>query len=168
MKTTTNKDSESVSGLNNSLIFSSKYFTLEELTSSSTASRYNINNQPDEKAIYNLNCLCNLVLDPLRVSINKPIKINSGYRSPQLNKMVGGSLASQHCYGKAADMIISGVPAQKLFDYIIKNPEITFDQVILEFNRWVHISYDPDKLKQRQIKLIASFQNNRIKYQKID
>lgn len=80
-----------------------KYFTLSEFTYSPTALRYHIDNTPSEAQIENIECLCRLVLDPLRRAIRRPIYITSGFRVPRLNQLVGGSKTSAHKDGLAAD-----------------------------------------------------------------
>lgn len=112
-----------------------------ELCASSTADAHNIRNTPPLQEAGNLKALAENVLDPLREWYGKPIYVNSGYRSPQLNRMVGGAPTSQHMKGEAVD-ITAGSKAEnkKLFDYIKSN--LPFDQVIDEKNfSWVHVSY---------------------------
>ena len=73
----------------------SKNFTLEELVYSDTAKRYGLNNTPTPQVIANLKNLCVNVLQPLRDYLGKPIRVTSGYRSPEVNKRVGGAVDSQ-------------------------------------------------------------------------
>lgn len=127
-------------------------FSLHELTKSETALRHNLPNDPDEKAIANLKVLCEQVLQPVRDHYGKGVKVNSGFRHPDVNAAVGGSKTSDHCQGQAADIEIPGVPNHELAEYIAKNYKFT--QVILEFytpgipdSGWVHVSYDPANLK---------------------
>lgn len=80
-----------------------KHFTLSEFTRSATAERYGIKNEPDVVQIQNIECLCGLILDPLREFIGHPIYITSGFRNPRLNRLVGGSITSAHKDGLAAD-----------------------------------------------------------------
>ena len=81
-----------------------KYFTIEELTRSTTAQLRNIDNTPSPQVISNLTALVDNILDPLREAWGKPIRVNSGYRCPKLNSAVGGSATSEHRYGMAADI----------------------------------------------------------------
>jgi zinc D-Ala-D-Ala carboxypeptidase len=127
-------------------------FSLQELTKSETALRHNLPNDPDEKAIANLKVLCEQVLQPVREHYGKGVKVNSGYRHPDVNAAVGGSKTSDHCQGQAADIEIPGVPNHELAEYIAKTYKFT--QVILEFytpgipdSGWVHVSYNPADLK---------------------
>lgn len=122
-----------------------------ELCASTTADAHNIKNTPPLQEAGNLKALAENVLDPLREWYGKPIYVNSGYRSPQLNRMVGGAPTSQHMKGEAAD-ITAGSKAEnrKLFDYIKSN--LPFDQVIDEKDySWVHVSYKRDGSNRKQV-----------------
>ena len=118
----------------------SKNFELDEFTLSQTAIRNGIENSPSNDLIKKLKMLCVNVLQPLRNMLKEPIIITSGYRSEKLNRIIGGSDDSQHCKGEAADIIVPGMQACELFAFILKS-DIKYDQIILEFNRWVHISF---------------------------
>lgn len=147
------------------VVFKSKYFTLEDFTFSQTAERKGIDNTPTEKDIKNLEWLCQKILDPLQSKIKKKITVSSGFRNLELNKEVGStSKSSQHLFGKAADIIVSGMTAQQVFDFIVKKTKLPFDQIIMEFGRWVHISYDRDKTTQRGKKTVATKINGKVKY----
>ena len=80
-----------------------QHFTLSEFTRSDTASKNGIENNPNELQIRNIECLCTLILDPLRDCIGHPIYITSGFRTQRLNRIVGGSATSAHMEGLAAD-----------------------------------------------------------------
>ena len=130
----------------------SESFTLKELTVSDTAVRLGLDNTPNETVTANLKTLCETILQPVREHYGKPIKVNSGYRAPDVNAAVGGSKTSDHCKGQAADIEIVGIPNADLAAYIAEN--FKFTQVILEFytqgipdSGWVHVSYDPIELK---------------------
>ena len=130
------------------------HFTMEELYASATATAKGINNKPSVQQMINLVYLCAYVLEPLRVAMNEPIKIGSGFRCQQLNKAVGGVYNSQHMKGQAADLCIDGdlQKGRKWFNYI-KN-HLPFDQLIWEHNSkgtyWVHVSFVyPDFGKNR-------------------
>ena len=127
-------------------------FTLSELTKSETALRKGLNNEPTQDIISSLQSLAFNVLQPLRDHYGKAIKINSGYRSPEVNASVGGSKTSDHCKGMAADIEIAGVANAELAKHI--KDTLQFTQIILEFytpgiadSGWVHVSYDPANLK---------------------
>lgn len=127
-------------------------FSLKELTTSDTAIRKGLDNTPNETVIINLKALAENILQPIREHYGKSVKVNSGYRAPEVNASVGGSKTSDHCKGQAADIEINGVANGDLADYIVKN--FKFTQVILEFytqgvpdSGWVHVSYDANDLK---------------------
>ena len=127
---------------------------MEELYASATATAKGINNKPSVQQMINLVYLCAYVLEPLRVAMGEPIKIDSGFRCQQLNKAVGGVYNSQHMKGQAADLCIDGdiQKGRKWFNYI-KN-HLPFDQLIWEHNSkgtyWVHVSFVyPDFGKNR-------------------
>jgi uncharacterized protein YcbK (DUF882 family) len=121
-------------------------FTLAEMTKSETALRHDMDNTPGEAEIANLKALAENVLQPIRDHFGKGVKVNSGFRHPEVNAKVGGSKTSDHCQGQAADIEIPGVPNADLAQWIVDN--LDFRQVILEFytpgvpdSGWVHVSY---------------------------
>lgn len=116
----------------------SEYFTLEELTHSDLAVRKGIDNTPGMLASANLNRLAKL-LDKVRKCLGKPIMINSGFRCKTLNDAVGSKDTSQHMIGCAADIRVSGMTPDQIVKAIIES-DIQFDQMIREFDSWVHIS----------------------------
>lgn len=130
-------------------------FSLHEMIKSETASRRDMDNYPhSDEVLANLTTLCEQVLQPLRDAYGVGIKVNSGYRSPDVNAAVGGSRTSDHCKGQAADIEIPGVANRDLALYIRDNFEFT--QLILEGyiegipdSGWVHVSYDSNNLKQQ-------------------
>ena len=124
-----------------------KYFSINELTRSATAARLGIDNSPTTAVKKNLEKLINEVLDPLREAWGAPIIVTSGYRSPKLNKAVGGSKTSQHVLGQAADIKTVGDKPEnnkKLFELakkLIGEGKIVVGQLIDEYRYdWVHIS----------------------------
>ena len=130
------------------------HFTVEEMYASATATSNGIDNRPNTQQIINLVYLCAYVLEPLRVAMNEPIKIGSGFRCQKLNKAVGGVYNSQHMKGQAADLCIDGdiQKGRKWFNYI--RDHLPFDQLIWEHNAkgsyWVHVSFvHPDFGKNR-------------------
>ena len=121
-----------------------KYFTIEELTRSTTASLRGIDNTPSQQVINNLIELVDNVLDPLREAWGKPIKVNSGYRCCALNKAVGGVPASQHMLGQAADITGGSREANRELYSLLKRLNLPVDQAINEHDfTWLHISYSP-------------------------
>ena len=143
-------------------------FSLQEMIKSETALRRDMDNTPhSDEVVQNLTTLCEQVLQPLRDAYGVGIKVNSGYRSPDVNAAVGGSRTSDHCKGQAADIEIPGVANADLAQYIADN--FHFTQLILEFytqgipdSGWVHVSYVADNLK-RQV-MTAVKQNGRTVY----
>lgn len=122
-----------------------EHFTLAEMTVSPTAKRLGLSNQPTAEHIENMRYCCEKILEPVRAHFGKPVQINSSYRSPLVNKAVGGSKTSQHVNGQAIDFEIPGIDNKVVADWIGDNLE--FDQVILEFytagdknSGWVHAS----------------------------
>lgn len=131
------------------------HFTIEEMYASQTAKAKGIDNKPNVQQMINLVYLCVYVLEPLRVAMNEPIKIGSGFRCQALNKAVGGVYNSQHLKGQAADLCIDGDMEKgwKWFNYI--KDHLPFDQLIMEHNAkgsyWVHVSFVyPDFGKNRR------------------
>lgn len=123
-------------------------FKMSELIYSETAVRKNINNMPD---INSLDCMLDLityVLQPLREKLGKPVIVTSGYRNYEVNKLVGGAFTSQHTKGQAADIIVNGMRTGQLFEFI-KKSGIEYDQLINEYNQWVHISFVKGKNRKQ-------------------
>lgn len=118
-----------------------KYFTIDELCKSDTAKKKGIDNTPTAEIKQKLEVLIDELLDPVREAWGKPIRVNSGYRCPKLNKAVGGVSNSQHIKGEAADLNAGSVSLNKqLFELIRTRYE--YDQLIDEANyAWVHVSY---------------------------
>lgn len=127
-----------------------RYFTIAELTRSATATAMGINNTPSLADVRNLTALVDRVLDPLREAWGSAIIVNSGYRSKELNKAVGGATTSQHCKGMAADITPKNGNVDGLFALARRMGR--FDQLIDEYSggsHWVHVSLDPTKVRQR-------------------
>ena len=125
-------------------------FSISELCRSEIAAQNNINNTPTLPVCDNLLDLIFYVLQPLRDKIGKPITVTSGYRCKALNShpKIKGASNSQHLTGNAADIKISYIKPVDIWCYIQKSG-IEYDQCILEYNSWVHISYKHGKnLKQ--------------------
>jgi hypothetical protein len=125
------------SGKNNMQL--SEHFELAEFLVSETAARRGIANEPTPEIIDNLRRLCQLVLEPLRVKLARPVVITSGYRSLALNRAVGGSPTSHHMQGRAADLIVPGITPLAVCQAAsqLKLPCV---QIIHEFGRWAHLS----------------------------
>ena len=147
----------------------SKNFSLKEMTTSSTATRLRIPNEPQPEHLINLAVLVHKILQPVRDKFGV-VTVNSGYRSSQLNKAVGGSQTSQHCNGEAADIECYGIPNKQLAEWIRDNCD--FDQIILEFydpadpqSGWVHVSNRLDG-SNRKACLSAVREGGRLVYRK--
>ena len=146
----------------------SKNLSLKEATRSQTATRKGISNDPPMEHIANLRRIAQKVFQPARDFFGVPIRVSSGYRSPELNKAIGGSTRSQHSKGEALDLIIED-RNMELFFYI-KN-HLEFDQLIWEFGTdtepdWVHISYSEGK--NRGEVLVAEKINGKTSYRKFN
>ena len=142
-------------------------FSLAELTKSETALRFDMENTPGAAEIANLTELAGKVLQPIRDHFGKGVKVNSGFRHPEVDAKVGGSKTSDHCKGQAADIEIPGVPNAELAEWIKDNLE--FRQLILEFytpgipdSGWVHVSYVAGDNKKQV--MTATKQNGKTVY----
>ena len=133
-------------------------FSISELIYSDTAIRNNINNMPDIKS---LDCMLDIIyycLQPLRNLVDKPIIITSGYRNYQVNKLVGGAIdknglpISQHCKGQAVDFIINGLIPDEIIK-IIRKYNFEYDQLINEYDKWVHWSFVRNKNRKQYFKI---------------
>ena len=124
-----------------------KHFTLAELTHSQAAARKGLKNDPDAAALESLQLLVRNVLDPLREALGRPITVSSGYRSPLVNRAVGGASSSQHVLGQAADIVVPGMHVTEVVARI-RALGLPFDQLIDEFGSWVHVSHGPRNRRQ--------------------
>ena len=115
-----------------------EHFSLEEMVASDIAVRHSINNNPSGDIVVNLRRLAEF-LEKVRLLLNKPIHINSAYRSPEVNNLLGSKPTSQHCVGCAADIRVDGMTPDEIVR-TIKDGSIVFDQLIYEFDTWIHIS----------------------------
>lgn len=133
----------------------SENFTLLEMLQSQTAIRLVVSEQfqPSEAVIENLKKLCINVLEPLRDIVKSPLNITSGYRCKRLNKLIGGANTSQHTQGKAADLKVHGYSVENLFDLICES-NIEYDQVIQEFDSWIHISFNDGENRMEKLRAI--------------
>jgi len=119
----------------------SENVSLIEFERSESATKHSILNKMNESETAKAKLLCEKVFEPIRKKVDKPIKINSGFRSTLLNKVIGGAKSSQHCKGEAMDLDLHD---KELFVWIIEN--LDFDQAIFEGGTetqagWFHISY---------------------------
>ena len=132
-----------------------KHFTISEMLRSDTAMRLGVWNGASLEAEENLRALVENVLDPLRIRYGKPIRVNSGYRCPQLNKAIGGAVNSQHMRGEAAD-ITAGSPWENLKLARLIEESGKFDQLIYEhmgngMPQWLHVSYRRSGNNRKQV-----------------
>ena len=125
-------------------------FSLAELTKTNVRQ---FDNTPSMQVIDNLQVLVDSVLQPIRNKFGQ-VTVTSGYRSPEVNKAIGGSATSDHCFGFAADFEVAGVDNKELARWVADN--LKFKQLILEFytkgvpdSGWVHVSYDKNNLTQK-------------------
>ena len=146
----------------------SRHISYKEGVYSRTATRLNIDNKPNDNQMQNMCLIAEEVFEPLRVWVGGPIKINSFFRSPELNKAIGGSTKSQHCHGQAIDLddTFGRATNAEMYEFIRKY--LDFDQMIWEFGdddnpSWVHVSYvSEDKNRNRCLK--AYKENGKTKY----
>lgn len=130
-------------------------FTYEEMTVSQTAARKGIDNKPTGAALTNLaKTAGNMVAVRLLLG-NKPIIVSSGYRSPALNAVVGGSDTSAHTLGFAVDFTCPGFGTPLQIAKYIEQSGLQYDQLIHEFNSWVHISFDP-RMRRQELTITSS------------
>lgn len=131
----------------------SKHITFIEATKSNTAIRNGIKNEPNAEQLANMKLVAEKCFEPLRQWYGKPIRVNSFFRSYELNRIVKGSLTSEHLTGCAIDMDAgSNAENKKIFDWCKAN--LKFNQLIHEYGNeigpdWVHISYNATKNKQQ-------------------
>lgn len=150
----------------------SKHVTYKEGVYSNTAIRLGLKNEPTEAHLSNMELLSEKVFEPLRKHVNGPIKINSFYRGPELNKAIGGSSKSQHCNGQAVDIddTYGYMSNADMYNYIKKN--LSFDQMIWEFGTdknpdWVHVSYVNEEANRNRCLKAYKDENNKTKYKTI-
>ena len=149
----------------------SKHISNKEGVYSRTALRLGIENKPNEKQLANMKLLAEEVFEPLRAYVGGPIKINSFFRSPELNKAIGGSAKSQHCHGQAIDLddTFGRCTNAEMYEFIKKH--LDFDQMIWEFGDdenpdWVHVSYVSEKQNRNRC-LQAYKENGKTRYKVI-
>jgi hypothetical protein len=147
----------------------SKHVSLHEGVYSRTAERLGIKNDPTDEHLLNMITISEKVFEPLRKHVGGPIKINSFYRGPELNKAIGGSSKSQHCNGQAIDIDDTFGHATNAVMYQWIKENLDFDQMIWEFGtdenpNWVHVSYvSEDKNRNRCLKAYKD-EFNKTKY----
>ena len=151
----------------------SEHFTLEEFVRSRKAQVRGIKNEPPAEAVEGLKLLVQHILEPLRLAWGQPIFVTSGYRSPALNRAVGGARNSQHRLGQAADIVADLSLLNYDLGRLIIQLSLPFDQLIFEGCyveyvagrpqhrcRWIHVSYGP---RQRREIIYEKLKNEKLK-----
>ena len=146
----------------------SKHISYKEATFSQTATRKDIDNTPNEEVLCRMQAVAENIFEPLRAHVGGPIKINSFYRSINLNVAIGGAKSSQHTRGEAIDIddTFGHMSNKDMFEFI--KDELDFDQLIWEFGddnnpAWLHVSYVSNENNRRRI-LKASKQQGKTVY----
>ena len=128
----------------------SKHISYKEAVGSNYAKQKGIKNKPNEEQVENMKLLAEKVFEPLREWVDAPIKVNSMFRSLELNTALKGSKTSSHMNGEAMDITSMGGKSNlEMFHYIKDN--LCFDQLIWEFGKepkWLHVSYSKNNRKQ--------------------
>lgn len=140
----------------------SPHFILGEMLVSQTGARLGLRNVPRPEHVEALRLLCVNVLEPVRVHYGQPVLVSSGYRSPAVNRAVGGSRTSQHTKGEAADFTVRGVPNIDVCRWLHRYRN--YDQLIYEFGAagWVHVSWSATRM--RNMELTAKRKGGRVVY----
>ena len=129
----------------------SKHISYKEAVGSNYAKQKGIKNKPNEEQVENMKLLAEKVFEPLREWVDAPIKVNSMFRSKELNSAIKGSLKSSHLNGEAMDITSMGGKSNlEMFHWIKDN--LCFDQLIWEFGaepKWLHVSYNKDNNRQQ-------------------
>lgn len=135
-------------------------FYLDEFTRSQTAARHGIDLsiEPGSQVLKNIERLCTDILQPIRDQLG-PVSISSGYRPPELNRLIGGSSGSAHLMALAADFTVAGYTPYQVALWIAQHTDqLPFDQCIHEFGQWVHVGLAPDGEIPR-IQLMTSYKS---------
>ena len=147
----------------------SKHVSYKEGVYSITALRLGLKNDPSDVHLENMKLIAEKVFEPLRMHVGGPIKINSFYRGPELNKAIGGSAKSQHCHGQAMDIddTYGHASNAEMFNWIKAN--LDYDQMIWEFGtdenpNWVHVSYVNSSDNRKRCLKAYKDNNNKTKY----
>ena len=138
------------------MIMASPNFSMDELTHSDTAARHGIDNTPNDNEKENLYKLAMEMEDVRELLNNKPIFCSSGFRCVELNTLIGSKKTSSHVRGLACDFTARGYGNPNDIVFALINSDIPYDQVILEFDRWVHISFCEDEETPRRQALVIN------------
>ncbi len=150
----------------------SDHITYAESIHSNTAKRRGIDNTPNPTQVETMKVTAEKIFEPLRKFVGGPIKVNSFFRSPELNTAIGGSKTSQHCKGQAIDIddVFGYKTNAEMYNWIKEN--LNFDQMIWEFGtdmnpNWVHISYISDEDNRNRCLKAYKDEYNKTKYKVI-
>jgi len=150
----------------------SDHITYAEAIHSNTAKRRGIDNTPNPTQVETMKITAEKIFEPLRKWVGGPIKVNSFFRSPELNTAIGGSKTSQHCKGQAVDIddVFGYKTNAEMYNWIKEN--LNFDQMIWEFGtdmnpNWVHISYVSDEDNRNRCLKAYKDEYNKTKYKVI-
>jgi len=158
----------------------SEHFNKREFEKSGTALRLGIDNTiKDPEHLLNVSSLCATVMEPIREKWGS-ISISSGYRDSRVSEAIGSSKKSSHCFAMAADFEAFKSPGNLVvFNWIVNESGISFDQVIAEyfsmqegvgdpFDGWIHISSKRDKSQNRMEVLKAVKNNGKTAYERLN
>ena len=150
----------------------SDHITYAEAIHSNTAKRRGIDNTPNPTQVETMKVTAEKIFEPLRKFVGGPIKVNSFFRSPELNTAIGGSKTSQHCKGQAIDIddVFGYKTNAEMYNWVKEN--LNFDQMIWEFGtdmnpNWVHISYVSDEDNRNRCLKAYKDEYNKTKYKAI-
>ena len=138
------------------MIMASPNFSMDELTHSDTAARHGIDNTPNDNEKENLYKLAMEMEDVRKLLNNKPIFCSSGFRCVELNTLIGSKKTSSHVRGLACDFTARGYGNPNDIVSAIVNSDINYDQLILEYDSWVHISFCEDEETPRKQALVIN------------
>ena len=146
--------------------------TYAEAIHSNTAKRKGIDNTPTAKQVEVMKLTAEKIFEPLRSWVGGPIKVNSFFRSPELNEKIGGSKTSQHCKRQAIDIddVYGYKTNAEMYNWIKEN--LNFDQMIWEFGtdmnpNWVHVSYVSEEDNRNRCLKAYKDKYNKTKYKVI-
>ena len=146
--------------------------TYAEAIHSNTAKRRGIDNTPNPAQVETMKVTAEKIFEPLRKWVGGPIKVNSFFRSAELNKAIGGSKTSQHCKGQAIDIddVFGYKTNAEMYNWVKEN--LDFDQMIWEFGtdmnpNWVHVSYVSDEDNRNRCLKAYKDKYNKTKYKVI-
>ena len=135
----------------------SAHFTLEEMIASQEAARRGIDNTPSPAIIENLRSTCER-LEAVRALLSRPMIVSSGYRSPELNKAIGGASNSAHMSGLAVDFICPSFGSPLAVCQAIEKSDLQYDQLIHEYGSWTHLAIDPERQRRQALSIFRSNQ----------